>query len=55
MALTVKELIKALNKVEDQEATVYFDEGAVFLDVGYVELVEMTDRDGNPVNHVVLG
>ena len=55
MAITVRELIKALSKVEDQDATVYFDEGAVFLDVGYAELVAMTDRDGNPVNHVVLG
>ena len=54
MSITVKELIQQLSKIEDQDAEVVVDAGAVFLDIDQAGLVEFTTKDGGKVYHAVL-
>ena len=44
--MKVKELIAKLSALQDQNATVWFDEGAVFLEVGDVKVIEGFNKYG---------
>jgi hypothetical protein len=52
--MTVKQLIEALTQIQNQDMEVYFDEGAVSIEVSSVSVNKWNARDGSQFQVAVL-